>query len=102
MSCVLQHEYVKKEREAGTACARALWWEGTRRIQVPEDRKPKSRSTEKRLVVWGGGWRSRVRGPGALGSCGRGKKTSLRVVGCQGRRECNTTILWLLECTFHL
>lgn len=50
-------EQVKKEREVSTACAKALWWEGTSRIQVPEERWPKSKNTEKRKVVWGGGWR---------------------------------------------
>lgn len=69
LSCVFQYEQVKKEREAGTTGAKALWWKGTRRIQVPEGGWPKSRSTEKRLVVWGGGWRSEP-GPEDLGPWG--------------------------------
>ena len=34
----LQNEQVKEEKEECTACAKALWWEGTRRIQGPEGR----------------------------------------------------------------
>lgn len=47
----LQNEQVKEEREECAACAKALWWEGTRRTQGPEGRWLKVSRLR------GGGWR---------------------------------------------
>lgn len=62
MSCILQDERVQMEREECTTCAKALWWEGTRRVHVSERRQPRGRSIEEGRIVWEGDRR------GGLGS----------------------------------